>query len=107
MSEAFNFLEQKVKELESKEKEYICALVFDEISIMNKITLQGEKIRGYVDLGFINDHAEQPDCAKNAFVVMVVSITEKWKLPISYFFINTLNAEQRKNIILESISRLH
>lgn len=46
------------------------------------------------------------DFAKNALVLMVVSITEKWKLPIANFLFNTMNAEQKKNVILETITWL-
>ncbi|KAG5871451.1 hypothetical protein JTB14_026903 [Gonioctena quinquepunctata] len=45
--------------------------------------------------------------AAEAFVLMVVAVNGHWKLPIAYFFIDGLNAEERANIVKEALIKLH
>jgi hypothetical protein len=49
--EAFKTLEIKVKEEESKKKEVLVSLVFDEVSIRKQIEWNGKSFDGCVDLG--------------------------------------------------------
>lgn len=96
----------KVKELQNDGNLCMCTLLFDEMSIAINVSKAGEKTRGYVDVGVNNIGIKTNEYAKNALVLMVVSLTEKWKLPFAYFLINSMNAEQKKNILIEAISRL-
>lgn len=53
------------------------------------------KIVGYVDCGqFIECDTSQ--IAKEALVYCVACINENWKIPIAYFFLNGISAEQKK-----------
>ncbi|KYN10146.1 THAP domain-containing protein 9 [Trachymyrmex cornetzi] len=45
--------------------------------------------------------------AVEAIVIMVVCLNENWKIPVAYHFINGLNGEDRANIILECLEKLH
>ena len=59
-----------------------------------------------MDLGYgIMDDSVPP--AKEALVLMVVAIDDSWKLPVAYFFINSLTGEERANIVSECLRRLH
>ncbi|KAL4103355.1 hypothetical protein QTP88_018732 [Uroleucon formosanum] len=44
--------------------------------------------------------------AKDAFVIMVVGINTIWKVPIAYYLINGISAEEKANIILNCLQEL-
>lgn len=53
-------------------------------TFISKLSLVGDQIHGYVDIGF--DEMENV-VATQALVLMVVAINESWKNPIAYFLI--------------------
>jgi len=38
---------------------------------------------------------------------MIVGTTGRWKYPIGYFCVKSLDAEKQKNLVLEAIINLH
>lgn len=96
-SEVFNALKNKVKINDP----IICNLVLDEISIRQHIEYDGKKYYGYEHLGFANSNIEKyfPNEAKNALVFMLVALNAHWKVPIGYFLINSLNAQERASLL--------
>lgn len=95
--EAFTML--KVKRNES-DKNVICALIANEMAIrqqtcFNRKTLQDE---GLVDIG--NGPADNMNIkASEAYVFLLISLNEPWKLPVAYFLIHGMTGERKANII--------
>lgn len=85
-------------------KELICSLVFDEISIRRQKIWNTKTNEGFVNLGFgdIKD-----EIASQALVFMVVSLDQKWKIPVGYFFINSIKAEFKATLIRQCLSLCH
>lgn len=65
-----------------------------------------DAICGYVDF---NDNIENDDAmlAKKALVFCVICVNDNWKVPITYYLINGLNAEKKANLILQCLTSLH
>lgn len=80
-------------------------LIFDEVAIRRHIEYDGQKFRGYVDFG------PNIDCgntiAKEALVFLVNMINQPLKIPIGYFLINGINAEQKSNLVIQALTALH
>jgi hypothetical protein len=106
---ALDTLSQFVKEKSEKGDESPClfAIMIDEMSIKKQINLGGNRltVRGYVDIG--TGPTDDTTLASEALVVMVVWLNGPWKLPIAYFLINKLNAEEKAAIVLESLQIMH
>lgn len=45
--------------------------------------------------------------AKDAFVIMVVGLNTHWKVPIAYYLVNGISAEEKSNIIKSCLHQLH
>jgi len=65
------------------------------------------KIVGVVDLGTGVEPDDSALPATEAFVLMVVSINSSWKLPIAYFMIAHLSAEEKVSIMYPALKKLH
>ncbi|XP_046590232.1 uncharacterized protein LOC124293425 [Neodiprion lecontei] len=95
----------KAIELRCKEKSGIVNLVLDEMSIKEEIIYGKKEFHGGINFGTIQntDSAysdnDNPITAKNALVLMAVSLNENWKIPIGYFLVRSLNAEERASIL--------
>lgn len=81
-------------------------LVIDEMSIKEKVEYHGGECCGYVDLGTNIDNDAIPT-ARYALVLMVVCINDYWKIPISYYLINSLSSNERAGIIKKCLEELH
>lgn len=95
------------KEYIDKGRTLICALSFDEMSIRRQIQWSDarKKFIGRVDYGF-NVKNDALPVAKNAIVFMINGVSRSFNLPIAFFFIDTLNASERKHLLLEIITAL-
>jgi len=62
----------------------VCALMMDEMAIRRQVEWDGQSYVGYVDLGTNVDDDSLP-VAREALVFMIVSVTERWKIPVGYF----------------------
>lgn len=93
--EAFEAL--KFKASQAKEPIY-CCIIFDEMKIERKV----EKTFGYVDFGGTIDSDCKEECT-DALVYLVVPLHGKWKVPIGYFFINKVTADQKKFLLTQAI----
>ncbi|CAI6370835.1 unnamed protein product [Macrosiphum euphorbiae] len=84
-----------------------CALMMDEMAIRQHLQYDSctGTYYGRVDLGngMTNDSL---DIAKECFVLMVVSVTENWKLPIGYFLVSNLNSSQKSELIKHALTLL-
>jgi len=64
-------------------------------------------VRGYVDFGTKIDSCGSIPLAKDALVLMAVSLDSNWKIPLGYFLINGINSEINAGLVRESLIRLH
>ena len=78
----------------------------DEMKIKKSIDNIEGKEYGYIEIGKGIDEDEIP-AAENALVVMIVSENSKWKIPVSYYFINSLDGEEKATIGLDNLKALH
>ncbi|KAL4156059.1 hypothetical protein QTP88_000094 [Uroleucon formosanum] len=72
------------------------------------ISLKVKEMKGYIDFGLGGKTEEMDNLpyAKDAFVIMVVDINTSWKVPIAYYLINGISAEEKANIILNCLQEL-
>lgn len=102
---AFNSLAAIAKENKEKNTPTICSLVIDEMAIRRQIEFIGQKTWGYVNVGTgVSD--DTLDVATEVFVLLVVSMNGKWKLPIAYFFIKSLTGSEKANIVRQALIKL-
>ncbi|KAK6475665.1 DNA transposase THAP9 [Huso huso] len=104
--EVFSALRFQVNEARSRQKEVICALLINEMSLCKEIEWDGMKYRGFVDIGTGIDNESTPVATK-ALVFMVVSLTSSWKVPCGYFLIRGLSGEERANLVADCLRKLH
>ena len=45
--------------------------------------------------------------AKDALVLMAVSVNSSWKVPLGYFLIDSMSGKERLNLVRECLHRLH
>ncbi|KAL4135522.1 hypothetical protein QTP88_007128 [Uroleucon formosanum] len=72
------------------------------------IPLKVKEMKGYIDFGLSGKTEEMDNLpyAKDAFVIMVVGMNTSWKVPIAYYLINRISAEEKANIILNCLQEL-
>lgn len=73
------------------------------MAIRQQTIWNGKKTEGLVDYGF--GSAENHKIAAQAFVMMLVSLKENWKLPVAYFLVNGLTAECKANLIRTCLTK--
>ncbi|PIK44382.1 putative THAP domain-containing protein 9-like [Apostichopus japonicus] len=103
---AFAALEAKRKDNRAKGKETVCAVMLDEVAIRKHVEYAHGQFHGYVDIGSGNSDDSAP-VAKDALVLMAVSVDQSWKIPLGYFLINGMSGEERANLINQCLQKLH
>lgn len=78
------------------------ALIFDEMAIRQHIEYDGKKYSGYVDLGS-EINCDSGTIAKEALVFLVNCINGSWKIPIGFFLIAGISAEQKANLVRQAL----
>ncbi|KAL4136335.1 hypothetical protein QTP88_007883 [Uroleucon formosanum] len=106
--ESFQAISLKVKEMKVNGKQLYGCLVMDEMSIKQHVHWTGTRHQGYIDFGLGGKTKEMDNLpyAKDAFVIMVVDINTSWRVPIAYYLINGISAEEKANIILNCLQEL-
>lgn len=89
------------------QKKMVCSLVFDEMSIRQQIyysPYQREYV-GYVDIEASTKDGDNSEkrVAKQAIVFILNGINVNFEFPVAYFFIDTLNKSQRRDVVDEII----
>ena len=77
---AFQALALKVEEANKRGHRVICSVILDEMAIRKHVSWDGEKFRGYVDLGNDVEEDDSAPVAKDALVLMAVSVNNTWKV---------------------------
>ena len=102
--EAVKIMKQKFKESGSTEIPF--TLVYDEMNIKIHLDFDGKRSYGFVDTG-----KELPqkrgEKAKEALVFLVVPMNKPYKIPLGYFLVNKLNANQKKKLIDKALTITH
>lgn len=102
-SESFSALQKAVDEARSKGQKLICNLIFDEIAIRERVEWDGNRWYGYEDFG---NGCESDVKATQVLVFMLVCLNRSWKLPLGYFPIHSISAEQKKNLLIHCIQNV-
>lgn len=98
-------LDRLYQKSQNTDKTLICSLVADEMSIRQQRIWNGKHYEGLVDLGI--DNCDSNHTATQAYVFFLVSVNESWKIPLAYFFINSLTAENKANLIKIALAKCH
>ncbi|GBN12744.1 DNA transposase THAP9, partial [Araneus ventricosus] len=104
--EALEVLKCKAVEASQRNRQLVCCLIIDEMSIRRQTELDNGKLCGYVDYGTDLESPELP-IANSALTFMVNAVNGNWKIPIAYFLIDGLNAIERTNLIKIALECLH
>lgn len=107
--EAFNELNRRVELLKVQGKSLMVGLIFDEMSIRKHSQWDASKqmFTGHITAGKPVEYETSSPLAKEALVLMVSGIGERFKLPIGYFLCNGLCAQEKSAIVKEAMLRLH
>lgn len=103
--ESFSALQMKASEImKNKGKEVLVSFMLDEIGIKKGyVYLPNGEIKGYVDVGSNVEKRGPSLLAKDALVLIVVSLDAKWKIPIGYFLINGIDSDTNAGFVEEAI----
>lgn len=100
-----SFIALKAKATSSN-RTIICSLIADEMSIRQQSLWDGKKNCGYVDMG-TGTSEECKTLASEAYVLLLNGINDHFKLPLGYFLVHGLNAEQKVNLIKLCLIKCH
>lgn len=102
--EALDAIRQKVEQAKEEGKELLVCLMCDEMAIRKQIQWNDAKKEfcGYVNYG-TNMDTENLPIAKEALLYLVSGIIYRFKIPVAYFLLNGLNAEERASLTKEVI----
>jgi len=107
-TESLNALHNKVSEMKLKNKQLICGMMMDEVSIKQDVHFNGKRNQGYVNYGTgLNEDTDSLPLAKEALVLMLVALNSNWKIPIGYFLINGMSGEEKANLVRTSLNIFH
>lgn len=97
--ESFTKLKEAVTLSEIMGKFLVGNLIVDQIQIAHKIEFDGYDEVGYVYNFNENDYLYNADEAKEMLVFVFVSVIDNWALPLGYFPIDDMTAQQKNNLI--------
>lgn len=97
-NESFKLLKSKSQ---SSDKTLICGLIADEMAIRPQNIKGG---LGNVDVGTGTTSGIK---ASQAYVFMLVCLNERWKIPLGYFLIHSLEGKHKKNLINICLAKCH
>lgn len=101
---AFQILKKMSEEYKAIGKPICVSLAFDEMAIRTLVQWHHhlKKFGGFINFGTKEFEEDALPIAKNALVIMLNGINVKLTIPIAYFFITTLIAEE-KSIFIASV----
>lgn len=79
-------------------------VVLDEIHIRQLVEWNGKSYEGYTDHG---TSMESSELATSALVFMAVALNSNWKIPLGYFLIKSLGAQERANLTTTCLELLY
>lgn len=86
-------------------RKLMCSLVFDEVNIRQQVSwsMQQLDFTGFVNYGQ-DPESEQNNLAKQAIVFILKGIDANLEFPVAYYFIDSLDKWQRKNLLSDIIA---
>jgi len=107
-SESFRAIAMKVEEMKKCGKQLFGCMIIDEMSVKQHVNWTGTRHQGYIDygLGGTTRQTDNLPFAKDAFVIIVVGMNTYWKIPVAYYLIAGITAEEKANIILSCLEEL-
>lgn len=105
--QSFQRLTQLANEQKANGIELICSLIFDEMSIRKHLQWSDseKKFLGHITYGFRPDN-EDVRIANNAIVFMLNGINIDFTIPVAHYFIGSLLAVEKANLIEEVIKAI-
>ena len=104
---SFTALQSAVKSAKENQNEVLCALTMDEMSIKKLMQWDGNRFRGFVDLGTGLTDSDSLPQAREVLVFMVVGVNFHWKIPCGYFFIDGLSGVERASLVTLWLKKMH
>lgn len=103
-----NILSAKSAEMAEKGEQLVLALKWDEMHIKKHIQYSNadQKLVGYSFCDGNDDNEETKKIANQALVFFVSAVNTAFEMPISYYFISSMNAAQRKDLIVKIIEQI-
>lgn len=98
-AEALRAIKIKAQIEKEKGKRLVGCLVMDEMAIKQQIHWTGSRNDGYIDFGTGIKGNDSLPVAKNVLVFMLVGVNAHWKIPIAYFLIDSVSAEDKANLV--------
>jgi len=81
--------------------------MMDEMSIKKDVHFNGVHNIGYVNMGTKNDESDALPMASDILVFMLIALNSNWKIPIAYFLINGISAEEKSNLVNKCLSNVY
>lgn len=108
-SESFRAIAMKVEEMKKCGKQLFGCMIIDEMSVKQNVNWTDTRHQGYIDygLGGATRQTDNLPFAKDAFVIIVVGMNTYWKIPVAYYLIAGITAEEKANIILSCLEELY
>ena len=102
-------LKVKADYAKSQQKTVPVCLMMDEMSIRQDVSWNSNKhkMEGKVSPFENLIASDKITIAKEALVFLVSSLNETWKIPVGYFFVSGVCAEEKANMILSLLRELH
>jgi len=97
---------KKAEIAREKNEIILCSLIMDDIAIRKQVKWYKNEYVGYINLGKQINDTDLPK-ASSVVVLMVVGINSHWKVPVAYYFINSLNSIERADIVNDTLTFLH
>lgn len=100
-------LEEFASELRSKGMVLYASLCFDEISMRKHLQWRDSDKRflGFVDIGKRPEHNDWP-ISTQVLVFLLNGVNLEFSIPVAYYFITSLNAEEKKTVLLDVIKAI-
>lgn len=106
-SESLDAIKIKVQETKNKNSNLVCGVIMDEMAIRSGVHFNGQCLQGYISFGHkINDSDAMIE-ATEALVFLIVALNSHWKIPVGYFLIHGLTAEEKANIVITVLTNIH
>jgi len=90
-----------VKEIEMKQKKLnlVGGLIMDEILVREAVHFNGKHLQGCINYGHKTNDSDAIPKAIEVLVFLIVALNSHWKIPVAYFLINVLTAEEKANLL--------
>ncbi|EFN76533.1 THAP domain-containing protein 9, partial [Harpegnathos saltator] len=99
-TESLQILKIKSQAAENEGKQLYGCLMMDEMAIRKQVQWDhsARKFIGYIDYGSCIHEPEELPFAKEALVYLINGVNARWKIPVAYFLIDSLTAQERAEI---------